>query len=194
LTLLLPSADTRFQLLKYKPRCVRSLYDRDILLRADLFPQQMRLKLKHLRHPLQTLARAKASGSTLLKQARFADLGQQRFKNDPRYDLQNLTGGSRSRSQPCQNDADLLEAYQPSKWRRGVRQASLGGGDRNRRPESQPCIFLASIVSDRRLSEDLCVNVIQAFYQHWRLRSHKADLPATILQDRVNKRRVPASG
>jgi hypothetical protein len=73
---------------------------------------------------------------------------------------------------------------------RQVWAVEIGTGGR----KASHAFFLASIVSDRRLSEDPCVNVIQAFYQHWRLRSHKADLPATILQDRVNKRRVPASG
>jgi putative sugar O-methyltransferase len=66
-------------------------------------------KLKYLRHPFQTANAAKALLSTRLNMWRFAAHGERRFKDDPRYDLQNVTDGFISRIDESTDDTEILE-------------------------------------------------------------------------------------
>ena len=102
------------------------------------------LKLKYLRHPLQTANAAKALVRTRLNMWTFATHGKRRFRNDVRYDLQNVTDGFTSLIDDSADDTDILEricsAYiksaaqeqlapetyrAPERWQR-VRQRNLG--------------------------------------------------------------------
>jgi hypothetical protein len=102
------------------------------------------LKLKYLRHPFQTAKAVKALLTTRLDMWRFATHGERRFRNDVRYDLQNVTDGFISRIDDFDDDTNLLEricsayiksaaqeqlppdAYRaPERWQR-VRQQHLG--------------------------------------------------------------------
>jgi hypothetical protein len=102
------------------------------------------LKLKYLRHPFQTANAVKALLTTRLDMWRFATHGERRFRNDLRYDLQNVTDGFISRIDDFDDDTNLLEricsayiksaaqeqlapdAYRaPERWQR-VRQQHLG--------------------------------------------------------------------
>jgi putative sugar O-methyltransferase len=102
------------------------------------------VKLKYLRHPLQTASAAKAMLSARLNMWRFAAHGERRFKDDARYDLQNVTDGFISRIDETNDDTDLLErictayikavkqqqfappTYKATEWWQQVRQRSLG--------------------------------------------------------------------
>jgi putative sugar O-methyltransferase len=102
------------------------------------------LKTKYLRHPLQTAKNAKNLFSTRLSMWRFARHGARRFRNDPRYDLQNVTDGFKSRIDASSDDDALLErictayiravnqqhsapsAYQATEWWQEVRHRGLG--------------------------------------------------------------------
>ena len=102
------------------------------------------LKLKYLRHPLQTVNAAKAMLTTRLNMRKFAAHGERRFRNDARYDLQNVTDGFMSRVDDSGDDTTILaricsayiksaaqeqlapETYKASeRWQR-VRQQNLG--------------------------------------------------------------------
>jgi hypothetical protein len=94
----------------------------------------MRLKAKHLRHPLRTIARAKFLAKTYFDVKSFPYRSRLRFRGDSRYQLQNLTTGFASRIDDSSADQELLEricgayiratenqknapeSYQPSKW------------------------------------------------------------------------------
>lgn len=94
----------------------------------------MRLKAKHLRHPLRTLASAKSLVKTYFDVKSFPYRSRLRFRGDSRYQLQNLTTGFASRLADSSDDQELLEricaayiratedqktapeAYKPSKW------------------------------------------------------------------------------
>ncbi len=94
----------------------------------------MRLKARHLRHPLSTLARAKFLAKTYFDVKSFPYRSRLRFLGDSRYQLENVTTGFASRVADSSDDRALLEricaayikatdnqkaapeAYQPSKW------------------------------------------------------------------------------
>lgn len=102
------------------------------------------VKFKHLRHPLQTAAAAKAMFAARLGMWRFASHGERRFKGDARFDLQNVTNGFASRIDETTDDTELLErictaylrtvnqqqaapkTYEATEWWQQVRQRSLG--------------------------------------------------------------------
>src|SRR3984885_10477710 len=65
-------------------------------------------KLKHLRHPLRTLAVAKSMSVAYFKKRTFADRGDQQFAQDPRYNLQNVTAGFTCRRDFDTDDTALL--------------------------------------------------------------------------------------
>jgi hypothetical protein len=103
----------------------------------------MKLKSRHLRHPIQTLATAKNLAKTYFAAKLFPYRSRLRFRGDSRYELQNVTNGFASRIDESGDDRELLdrictayikavehqqtapETYQPSKWWRQVRQTSL---------------------------------------------------------------------
>jgi hypothetical protein len=103
------------------------------------------VKLKHLRHPLQTASTAKNMLAARLNMWTFATHGSRRFRQDPRFDLQNVTEGFVSRIDESTDDAELLEriceayikatnhqqqfvsnTYAATEWWQLVRQRNLG--------------------------------------------------------------------
>jgi hypothetical protein len=48
--------------------------------------------------------------------------------------------------------------------------------------------FVARIVSDERSADGLELCVIHGFYQYWRMKEHRAELEASIVQDSLNKK------
>jgi putative sugar O-methyltransferase len=102
------------------------------------------VKLKHLRHPFQTVSAAKTLFAARWSMWRFANHGARRFRGDARYDLQNVTEGFKSRIDDSSDDDALLErictayiravkqqqsapsAYQATQWWQQVRHGSLG--------------------------------------------------------------------
>jgi putative sugar O-methyltransferase len=102
------------------------------------------VKLKHLRHPFRTVSTAKSFFAARWSMWRFADHGARRFRGDPRYDLQNVTEGFRSRLDDSGGDDELLERictayikavkqqqfasriYKASEWWQQVQQGNLG--------------------------------------------------------------------
>jgi putative sugar O-methyltransferase len=102
------------------------------------------VKLKHLRHPLQTARTAKDMLSARLSMWTFATHGARRFRLDPRFNLQNVTDGFASRIDDSNDDSALLEriceayikavnqqrfasnAYAATEWWQLVRNRSLG--------------------------------------------------------------------
>jgi putative sugar O-methyltransferase len=102
------------------------------------------VKLKYLRHPLQTVNAAKALFTARLNMRQFAAHGEHRFKGDARYDLQNVTDGFLSRIDDTSDDTELMErictayiravqqqqsgpeTYNATEWWHQVRQRSLG--------------------------------------------------------------------
>ncbi|HXP86990.1 MAG TPA: hypothetical protein VN841_19830, partial [Bryobacteraceae bacterium] len=106
----------------------------------------MKLKLKHLRHPLRTAKVAKARVAERVNMARLAAQGDRRFAGDPRYDLQSVAAGFADRLEERideNDDAALLEricaayikavkhqqlapeVYRASDWWEQVRQGNL---------------------------------------------------------------------
>jgi hypothetical protein len=113
----------------------------------------MRLKLEHLRHPFRTATVAKDRVAARLSMRRCADSGERRFRDDPRYRLENVTAGfasspfPRSVDEQCRraepDDAALLEricrayvkawedeasvpqAYRATGWWKEVRRHNL---------------------------------------------------------------------
>jgi hypothetical protein len=101
------------------------------------------VKLKYLRHPLRTTIAAGALFATRRSMWKFASNGQSRFRDDARYNLQNVTDGFVSRIDDSGEDAELLEricsayiravkqqqfvpdAYRATEWWQQVRQQSL---------------------------------------------------------------------
>jgi putative sugar O-methyltransferase len=102
------------------------------------------MKLKYLRHPVRTANAAKGMLAARLNMWRFATHGARRFRDDARYDLQNVTDGFASRIDDSQNDEELLEricaayikameqqqlvseTYKATEWWEQVRLRSLG--------------------------------------------------------------------
>lgn len=103
----------------------------------------MKLKIKHLLHPLRTAAVAKNLATRYLNMKRFADHSKRHFRGDARYDLQNVTNGFISRIDESSDDTEVLkricaayiratkqqqlvsEVYQATKWWLQMRQARL---------------------------------------------------------------------
>ena len=102
------------------------------------------VKLKYLRHPVQTTNTAKHMLAARFNMWKFAAHGSRRFRLDPRFDLQNVTDGFVPRIDNSADDAELLEricdayiksidqqrltsnAYAATEWWQLVRQRSLG--------------------------------------------------------------------
>jgi hypothetical protein len=102
------------------------------------------VKLKYLRHPIRTANAAKSMFAARLGMWRFAAHGERRYRNDARYDLQNVTVGFMSRIDSSSDDVALLEricaayikavkqqqfvpdVYKATEWWQQVRQRSLG--------------------------------------------------------------------
>lgn len=100
-------------------------------------------KLKHLRHPLRTLQAAERIVSTYGEIMRMGDRGRQRYRQDPRYQLVNVTKGFAPRPVASPHDGEILEricaAYgkaagrepsatdscQPSEWWQQIRSNAL---------------------------------------------------------------------
>ena len=101
------------------------------------------LKLKHLRHPVRAARSVRDFIFGYRNMRQLLAEGEQRFKNDPRYSLQNVKDGFASRLEDPGHDAALLEriccayihgaeqerlakpAYQPTAWWKTVRNTSL---------------------------------------------------------------------
>ncbi len=102
------------------------------------------VKLKYVRHPLQTAKAAKAMFAARLSMWRFGAHGERLYRGDARYDLQNVTNGFISCIDETDDDTQLLErictayikavkqqqfvpeAYRATEWWQQVRQRSLG--------------------------------------------------------------------
>lgn len=103
------------------------------------------IKVKHLRHPVRTVAAARSLLEDRLSMRRLALLGRRRFASDPRYDLCCVTDGfAASRSDDLDDDTPILRrvvsawaaavhreqdvpgCYRPTAWWNDVRRASLG--------------------------------------------------------------------
>jgi hypothetical protein len=70
----------------------------------------MRLKLEHLRHPFRTATVAKDRVAARLSMRRCADSGERRFRDDPRYRLENVTAGFASGPFPISRDEQRRRA------------------------------------------------------------------------------------
>ena len=70
----------------------------------------MRLKLEHLRHPFRTATVAKDRVAARLNMRRCADSGERRFRDDPRYRLENVTEGFASGPFPMSDDEQRCRA------------------------------------------------------------------------------------
>ena len=101
------------------------------------------LKLKHLRHPLRTLAKVKAAFASYLNIKILATRGDARFKDDARYNLRSVRDGFLPRLRDggdtailqricdayfraAEGEPFVKQVYQPTKWWNEVRQTSLG--------------------------------------------------------------------
>jgi hypothetical protein len=102
------------------------------------------VKLKYLRHPLQTANAAKGMLAARFNMWKFAAHGARRFRLDPRFNLQNVTDGFVSRIDDSTDDSELLKRicnaytkaidqqrfasniYAATEWWQLVRQRSLG--------------------------------------------------------------------
>jgi hypothetical protein len=65
--------------------------------------------LRYLRHPILTAAKVKSRLSAHVHMLTFAYHGKRRFRGDPRYDLQNVTDGFRSRIDDQTDKTKILE-------------------------------------------------------------------------------------
>ena len=100
------------------------------------------LKVKHFRHPLRTLAAATELFTAYLEMAILTARGDARFKEDVRYNLRVVQDGFLPHPSDADDTAVLLRicraylstiegeilakrAYEPTRWWRQVRQASL---------------------------------------------------------------------
>ena len=101
------------------------------------------LKLKHLRHPIRSLSTAWSLIAMQWNVIRLVYRGERRYRNDPRYDPQNVTDGFAPRAHGEKDDTALLQrickayiaaseqqalakpAYQATRWWQAVRQESL---------------------------------------------------------------------
>ncbi len=103
----------------------------------------MKLKMKHLRHPLRTAVTAKGLATIYLDMKRFGDRSKRHFRNDDRYELESVSRGFASRFADESGDEALLErictsynkaihqehrvakTFQASDWWQQVRHGSL---------------------------------------------------------------------
>jgi hypothetical protein len=103
----------------------------------------MGLKLKHLLHPLRTACLLKISSVARLNMRRVARRGERLYRNDARYNLQNVSAGLAPRMDESEDDSALLEricaaynaairdesvapkAYRATRWWEEHRRASL---------------------------------------------------------------------
>jgi putative sugar O-methyltransferase len=101
------------------------------------------IKIKHFRHPVRTLDTAGSLVKTRLAIRSSAADGRSRYKDDPRYDLQNVTTGFASRLDACADDSELIlricnayiksvrqpqfssEVYKATDWWSEIRSRSL---------------------------------------------------------------------
>jgi putative sugar O-methyltransferase len=67
------------------------------------------MKLKTLHDPFRAAAAAKKSLATHFRMWEFANHGRRRFRDDARYDLQNVTDGFASKIDDTEDDTKLLE-------------------------------------------------------------------------------------
>jgi hypothetical protein len=67
------------------------------------------VNIRYLRHPIQAAKKIKSRLSTHIHMLTFAYHGERRFRGDPRYDLQNVTEGFRSRIDDRSDDTNILE-------------------------------------------------------------------------------------
>jgi hypothetical protein len=99
--------------------------------------------LEYLAHPLQTARTARKRLRAQFQLRRFAAQSDARFRDDPRYQLQNVTNGFASRLDDFGDDTELLRricaayartiaderhapsCYEPSPWWQKTRRASL---------------------------------------------------------------------
>src|SRR5277367_5462401 len=104
----------------------------------------MKLKIKHLRHPIRAAAIAGKMATVYLDIRRLGNRGRRQFKGDVRYNLANVSRGFASHISDLSTDARLLErictaynrtlqqaqcapdAYQATPWWLQVRQERLG--------------------------------------------------------------------
>ena len=101
------------------------------------------MKVKYIRHPIHTLKAAKSLAKAHLTVAKLASTGRLKYKDDPRYDLKNVTDGFASSLDTRGDDSELLEricrayiktiqsqppaseAYAATNWWEEIRQRSL---------------------------------------------------------------------
>lgn len=69
----------------------------------------MKLRMKHLRHPLRTVAAAGNLASNYMEMSRFGNRSQRQYLGDARYDLEAVTNGFLPRISGSSEDASLLE-------------------------------------------------------------------------------------
>ncbi len=111
---------------------------------AELDQVKMKPRIKHLRHPLRTAAAARSLLALYLNIKNLGDRSHHHYREDPRYDLLNVSNGFTSRLDDSFEDDEILEricaayigaaqrerfapeVYQASDWWRQVRLASLG--------------------------------------------------------------------
>jgi putative sugar O-methyltransferase len=103
----------------------------------------MKPKLKHLLHPVRTVALARSKAAMYVDLWRFGQRSRQHFQGDSRYHLDHVSQGFSSRIDDSGSDAALLErictaynkaaqreasaskAYRPTGWWQEVRQQRL---------------------------------------------------------------------
>jgi hypothetical protein len=120
-----------------------SSYPASELWRSPGLAQMIKLKMKHLRHPLRTAIAAGNLASIYLNVARLGNRSRRHFRGDARYDLRNVSRGFISRIGDTAGDAEILEricaayrkadrqqqfapdAYQATPWWQQVRDRGL---------------------------------------------------------------------
>jgi hypothetical protein len=99
-------------------------------------------KLRHLRDPRRTLGVAKSMVAAQFAMRAFAGRGDKKFRDDPRYDLKNVTAGFASRQDIDTDDTAVLNRicaaykatvehpsrseYRATGWWQQIRERSLG--------------------------------------------------------------------
>jgi putative sugar O-methyltransferase len=112
----------------------------------------MRLKLKHLRHPLRSANVAKSLVMERWKTQRFAYLGERHFAGDARYDPQSVTEGFAERIDNSTADTALLERICDSYIKAATQEKSV------------PAIYRATAwwQQQRELSLDPVIQALKA--------------------------------
>jgi hypothetical protein len=101
------------------------------------------MKARYLRNPIRTVKTANALVKARLNMRSLASNGRREYREDPRYDLQNVTNGFASRLNTRDDDSELLERicaayikavehpagaskmYRATDWWQDIRQRSL---------------------------------------------------------------------